>query len=91
MPQHGTTLAEYQIIKSAQKGRSPAARALDKLPNLANDIPRSFVPKSMRTLLLHVDRTSTMMRNPGAIQDTQKSPDPDRLAIQTQCMPSASF
>jgi hypothetical protein len=91
MPQHGTTLAEYQIIESAQKGRSPAARALDKLPNLANDIPRSFVPKSMRTLLLHVDRTSTMMRNPGALQNTQKCPNPGRLAIQAQLIASASF
>jgi hypothetical protein len=61
------------------------------MPNLANDIPRALFPKSMRTLLLHVDKTSTMMRNPGAPQDTQKCPDPGRLAIQIQCTASETF
>jgi hypothetical protein len=43
----------------------------------------ALLAESMRTSLLHVDKTSTMMRNAGALQGTQKCPDPGRLAIQT--------
>ena len=52
MPQDGTTLAELQTTISASEYPNPAAIALDKISNLANELLSCFVGRTYAHVII---------------------------------------